>query len=194
MEFYGDIEYNYAMMVNLLNLPRAPGDTRTDEERAAVAERFSDDPSRGLIAFNPDGSFDWPSSWSFDRKVRAIDFARRGGDPNKPAAPLGEGDLVDRMVEKLHAECGNRIDIDAEIETMKRKNDAEIENFLEWKSSRRAMFEAKIASLVETPLFVTAYCTQPLHLKFLANLAEVGFPAGTGGGQVTTEPFSMVSA
>ena len=132
------------MMADLPNFPRAPGDTRTDEERAAVAERFSDDPSRGLVAFNPDGSFDWPSGWSLDRKVRAIDLSRRGGDPNEPAAPLGEGDLVDRMVEKLRAEFGNRID--AEIEAMKRKNDAEIEDFIEWKTSKMKRLETKITS------------------------------------------------
>ena len=125
------------MMVDLPNLPPAPGDTRTDEERAAVAERFSYDPSRGLVAFNPDGSFDWPRGWSLDRKVRAIDLARRGGDPNEPAAPLGEGDFADKMVEKLREEFGNRAD--EEIKAMKRTNDAEIKEFLKWEIEQMAM-------------------------------------------------------
>ena len=58
------------------------------------------------------------------------------------------------MVEKLRAEFGNRIDIDAEIEAMKRKNDAEIGDFIEWKSEKMAMREIKITSFVETSLVV----------------------------------------
>ena len=37
-------------------------------------------------------------------------------------------------------------------------------------------------------------CTQLLHLAFLAGLAGVGFPAGTGGGRVATEALSVVLA
>ena len=44
---------------------------------------------------------------------------------------------------------------------MKRKNDAEIEDFLEWETNEMERFEAKITqlitSLVETPLFVATY-------------------------------------
>ena len=37
-------------------------------------------------------------------------------------------------------------------------------------------------------------CTQSLHLAFLASLAGVDFPAGTGSSQAETEALSMVFA
>ena len=36
--------------------------------------------------------------------------------------------------------------------------------------------------------------TQSVHLAFVAGLAGVGFPAGTGSGQVATEALSRVFA
>ena len=116
--------------------PRRPDDLRTDEERAAAAERFSGDPYEQSVIEWPDGSVGWPRGWSVDRKLREIDLARRDGDPNECAKPIQPGSFIERMIDTLRAEGGD--DTNAWVETEKMRGDARIEDFRAWKNKEMA--------------------------------------------------------
>ena len=120
---------------------RRPGDMRTDEERAAVAERFSGDPYEQSVIEWPDGSVGWPRGWSVDRKLREIDLARRDGDPNECAKPIQPGSFIEKMIDTLRAESDDCIDARVEIEKM--RGDVKIEDFRAWKNNKMTKHETK---------------------------------------------------
>ena len=126
--------------------PRRPDDRRTDEERAAAAERFSGDPYEQSVIEWPDGSVGWPRGWSVDRKLREIDLARRDGDPNECAKPIQPGSFIERMIDTLRAEGGD--DTNAWVEAKKMRGDEKIKKFRAWKNKKTEKHWTKLIESV----------------------------------------------
>ena len=100
---------------------------KKDADRLIGKERFYDDPSAGCVAFDPDGSFTWPKSWSLDRKIRQIDLSRRRGDPNNMAEPWEDEYYATLMTRQLVEEHGTVVLDD--IQTMAQENDQQVIDF-----------------------------------------------------------------
>ena len=81
--------------------------SRSDEPNRD-SRRFSDPPVPSAV-LKANGKVEWPTGWSLERKLFALDFRRRECTPGRPARSLDANRFLAAMVESLRAEFGDRI-------------------------------------------------------------------------------------